>query len=168
MASWWLSLIARCPRSQPRWCATPLNRSAGDLPGALPLVPDSSALIAGFATWHERHEPAHKALRGVVDLVSHVELEAYSVLTRLPEPFQITSSDMAAYLSRRYPGSRLSLSSAERKGLVGRLADLRIFGGAVYDALVAATAGHHGRRLLSCDRRASQTYERLGIEVEYL
>lgn len=136
--------------------------------GAPAIVPDSSAVIAAFASWHERHEAARDALRGVVDLVAHAELEAYSVLTRLPEPFQIASSDMAAYLGRRYPGSRLSLPASERQGFVARLAGGRIFGGAVYDALVAATAGHHGRRLISCDRRAAQTYERVGVDVEYL
>jgi predicted nucleic acid-binding protein len=43
-----------------------------------------------------------------------------------------------------------------------------IAGGAVYDALVASTAAHHGYRLLSCDRRAASTYGRLGVEVAYL
>jgi predicted nucleic acid-binding protein len=132
------------------------------------VAPDSSVVIAGFATWHEKHERARQALRGVVDLVAHAELEAYSVLTRLPEPFQIASSEMAAYLGARYPGSRLSLPDSERRGLVARLAQRRIFGGAVYDALVAATAAHHGCRLLSCDRRAAKTYEGLGIDVTYL
>lgn len=132
------------------------------------IVPDSSVLIAGFATWHEKHEPARHALRGVVDLVAHAELEAYSVLTRLPEPFQIASSDMAEYLSARYPGRRLSLPDSEQRGLVSRLAKNRISGGAVYDAIVAVTADHHGRALLSCDRRAARTYDRLGIDVTYL
>jgi len=46
--------------------------------------------------------------------------------------------------------------------------DSRVAGGAVYDALVGATAAHHGYRLLSCDRRAEAIYERLGVEVAYL
>jgi predicted nucleic acid-binding protein len=132
------------------------------------IVPDSSVVIAGFATWHEKHEAAREALRGVVDLIAHAELEAYSVLTRLPEPFQIASSDMAEYLGVRYPGRRLSLPDSEHQVLVGKLAKGRISGGAVYDALVAMTAGHHGRVLLSIDRRAARTYDRLGIEVVYL
>jgi predicted nucleic acid-binding protein len=43
-----------------------------------------------------------------------------------------------------------------------------ISGGAVYDAIVALTAAHHGRTLLSCDRRAARTYDRLGIDVIYV
>jgi predicted nucleic acid-binding protein len=132
------------------------------------IVPDSSVVIAGFATWHEKHEGAQQALRGVVDLIAHAELEAYSVLTRLPEPFQIAASDMAEYLGVRYPGGRLSLPHSEHQGLVSKLAKNRISGGAVYDALVAMTAAHHGRTLLSCDRRAARTYDRLGIDVAYL
>lgn len=136
--------------------------------GARAGTPDSSVVIAGFASWHKKHARALKVLRGVQDLVAHVELETYSVLTRVPDPFQIAASDMAAYLSRRYPGRRTSLPDAERLGLIERLAGLSISGGAVYDALVGATADYYGCTLLSCDRRAASTYERLGIDVTYL
>lgn len=136
--------------------------------GARATTPDSSVVIAGFATWHKQHAAALKVLRGVQDLVAHVELETYSVLTRVPEPFQIAAPDMAVYLSRRYPGGRMSLSDAERQGLIERLAGLSISGGAVYDALVGVIADHHGRTLLSCDRRAAKTYDKLGIAVTYL
>jgi predicted nucleic acid-binding protein len=136
--------------------------------GARIITPDSSVIIAGFATWHEQHAAALEALRGIHDLVAHAELETYSVLTRLPEPFQIGTPDMAVYLGRRYPGCRLSLSDADRHGLIDKLARLSISGGAVYDALVAVTADRHGRCLVSCDRRAARTYDRLGVDVVYL
>jgi predicted nucleic acid-binding protein len=131
-------------------------------------TPDSSVVIAGFASWHEKQAAALEVLRGVRDLLAHVELETYSVLTRVPEPFQIAASDMAVYLRRRYPGARLSLPEDDRDGLVDRLAGLSISGGAVYDALVAVTADHHGHYLVSCDQRAASTYDKLGIEVKYL
>ena len=131
-------------------------------------TPDTSVVIAGFATWHKQHAVALEALRGVKDLIAHVELETYSVLTRVPEPFQIAAPDMANYLSQRYPGRRMSLPDPERHGLVERLAGLSISGGAVYDALVATTADYCGRTLLSCDLRAAQTYDKLGIDVAYL
>lgn len=60
------------------------------------------------------------------------------------------------------------LPEPERRGLVERLANLSISGGAVYDASVGATADHYGRTLLSCDLRAARTYEKLGIDVTYL
>jgi predicted nucleic acid-binding protein len=38
-----------------------------------------------------------------------------------------------------------------------------IRGGAVYDALVGATARHHGRSLITRDRRARTTYDAVGV-----
>jgi predicted nucleic acid-binding protein len=132
------------------------------------VTPDSSAVIAGFASWHHQHAAVLKALRGIRDLIAHVELESYSVLTRVPEPFQITAEEMADYLSRRYPGKRLVLPEAERRALLARFAQLSIAGGAVYDGLIAATAAHYGLRLISCDLRAAATYSRLGVDVIYV
>jgi predicted nucleic acid-binding protein len=132
------------------------------------VTPDSSVVIAAFASWNRHHEGAIEALGDTRDLVAHVELESYSVMTRLPEPFRAEAELVAEYLRTDYPGKRMVLPEAERRTLLTRLAGLSIAGGAVYDALVAATAAHHGHRLLSCDRRAAPTYERLGVEVTYL
>ena len=130
------------------------------------MTPDSSALIAAFAPWHEHHEAARRALRSIEDLVAHAELETYSVLTRLPAPFRVSPGVVSDYLRRRHPGDRLVLSAAGRRDLIERLSGLSISGGTVYDALVAATAIHHGKRLVSCDRRATPVYEQLGADVE--
>lgn len=132
------------------------------------MTPDSSVVIAAFASWSEHHEAAVSALGDVRDLVAHVELEAYSVLTRLPDPFRVDPDIVARYLREDFSGKRMSLPDSERRSLVQRLADLSISGGAVYDAIVAVTAKHHGSALLSCDRRASRTYDRLGVEVAYV
>ena len=43
-----------------------------------------------------------------------------------------------------------------------------ISGGSVYDALVAAAARQHGRRLTSIDARARSVYEAFGVEVEII
>jgi predicted nucleic acid-binding protein len=131
-------------------------------------TPDSSVVIAAFASWNQNHEAAIEALGDARDLVAHAELESYSVLTRLPEPFRAEPTLVAEHLREDYPGKRMILPESERRALVARLARLSIAGGAVYDAMVAATAAHHGYRLLSCDRRAAATYDRLGVEVAYL
>ena len=44
----------------------------------------------------------------------------------------------------------------------------RIGGGAAYDALVAATAKHHGLALVTADRRARRTYEAMGVQIQLL
>jgi len=131
-------------------------------------TPDSSVVIAAFASWNEHHEAAIRALGDIRDLVAHVELETYSVLTRLPEPLRMEPKLVARYLREDYPGERMVLGEAERQELLERFAQLSIAGGATYDGIVAATAAHHGRRLISCDHRAASTYDRLGVEVTYL
>jgi predicted nucleic acid-binding protein len=52
--------------------------------------------------------------------------------------------------------------------LHARLAELGIAGGAVYDALVAATAAEHGITLATRDRRAAETYRALDIDFELI
>jgi predicted nucleic acid-binding protein len=133
-----------------------------------PATPDSSVVIAALASWNEHHDAAVEALGDARDLIAHAELEAYSVLTRLPEPFRMEPGMVASYLGEDFPGRRLSLPDTGRHRLIDRLAALSISGGAVYDALVAATVVHHGYRLLSCDRRAESVYTKLEVEVVYL
>lgn len=134
------------------------------------MTPDSSVVIAAFASWNRHHEAAVEALaeNDVRDLVAHAELETYSVLTRLPEPFRAEPPIVAEYLREDFPGRRAVLPERERRSLLTTLASLAITGGAVYDAIVASTAAHHGHVLLSCDRRARAVYSRLDVEVIYL
>jgi predicted nucleic acid-binding protein len=132
------------------------------------VTPDSSAIVAVFAPWHPLHEQTLAALDGAHDLVAHAELEAYSVLTRLPAPFRVDPKLAAEHLRASYPGARLVLPSTQRTRLLGQLARADVSGGRTYDALIAATAMHHGRRLVSCDSRAAPTYERVGASVELL
>jgi predicted nucleic acid-binding protein len=132
------------------------------------VTPDSSVVIAAFAGWHEHHDAAIEALKDTHDLIAHAELESYSVLTRLPEPYRAQPALAASYLREAFPGKRMVLTGSVRRGFPDILAELSIAGGAVYDALVASTAAHHGERLLSCDRRAASVYARLGVEVTYL
>jgi predicted nucleic acid-binding protein len=134
------------------------------------VTPDSSVVIAAFASWNRHHEAAVQALaeNDVRDLLAHAELETYSVLTRLPEPFRAEPALVAEYLREDFPGRRMVLPERGRRNLVTRLASLAITGGAVNDAIVAATAAHHGHGLLSCDRRATPVYARLDVEVTYL
>lgn len=132
------------------------------------MTPDSSVVIAAFAEWNEHHEAAVEALGDVRHLVSHVELETYSALTRMPEPFCADPTLVAEYLREDFSGERLVLPEEERRRFVQRLASLSISGGAVYDAIVGLTANQHGYKLLSCDRRAARTYERLNIDVVYV
>jgi predicted nucleic acid-binding protein len=129
------------------------------------VTPDTSAIVAAFAPWHRFHESALSALERTTDLIAHAELEAYSVLTRLPAPFRVEPSVAADHLAKSYPGARLVLPAGERRRLVGRLAGEGVSGGRAYDALIAATAAQHDLRLITCDTRATAIYDRIGAAV---
>lgn len=129
---------------------------------------DSSVVVAGFGAWHEQHELARSTLADGPSLAAHTALEVYSVLTRLPEPFRAESGIVAEFLRRTFPNERLVLARAQQQQLPGRLADLGVAGGAVYDALIALTALEAEADLLTLDRRALATYERCAASARLL
>lgn len=129
---------------------------------------DTSVVVAAFASWHESHALARRAVDDEPALVAHCALETYSVLTRLPAPHRAPAELVVAFLAERFPGAPLTLPGAAQGKLPGRLAALGVVGGASYDALVAATALHHEATLLTLDARALGTYERVGVRVRLL
>lgn len=131
---------------------------------------DTSVVIALLATWHEGHETVALALRDRTDvrIPGHVALEAYSVLTRLPPPHRLSSAPVLAFLNRRFPAAWLGLDSDGHRELLREAGDLQLTGGAIYDALVGATARSAGALLLSRDRRAAPVYRALGVDHQLL
>jgi predicted nucleic acid-binding protein len=128
---------------------------------------DTSVIVAGLSSWHERHEDARSALVSCPAAIGHTLVEAYSVLTRLPEPLRVPPDLAAEALARRFTDV-VTLDDQAIRAAPQSFARLGITGGAAYDALVALTAIEHGARLLSLDRRASVTYERCGLAVTTL
>lgn len=124
---------------------------------------DTSVVVASFASWHERHEPARAALTAGVRLIDHCALETYSVLTRLPAPHRAAPEIVRQFIRVSFPGTLLRLPAAAYRTFVLSLPEHEVAGGAAYDALVAATAAHAGAQLISCDRKAASIYERYGV-----
>ncbi len=129
---------------------------------------DSSVVIAAFATWHEHHALARKAMSGRPLLVAHAAVESYSVLTRLPPPHRASPSIVHAFITQRFTEPFLTLSEAGYKKLLASVAAGQILGGPAYDALIAFTAAENRATLLSLDHRAIATYEAVGARVEQL
>lgn len=129
---------------------------------------DTSLVIAAFASWHEQHEPARRALDAGVRLIEHCALETYSVLTRLPAPHRSPGAVVRDFLSSRFPQPFLRMTASGHREFVDALPEHGIAGGMAYDALVAATAAAAGASLVTCDRRALPVYERYGVQVEFL
>ncbi|SOJ54691.1 Ribonuclease VapC40 [Mycobacterium simulans] len=130
------------------------------------IAPDTSVLIAGFATWHDGRESAVRALNRGVHLIAHTALETYSVLTRLPPPHRVEPVAVHAYLADVTSSEYLTLDARSHRGLIDHLAEHGVTGGATYDALVGLTAKAAGATLLTRDVRAATTYERLRLEFE--
>jgi predicted nucleic acid-binding protein len=132
------------------------------------LLIDTSVAVALATAGHEHHQATRKVIGGrSCGLSGHAAFETFSVLTRLPPPNRRTSRAVARLLAHNFPGS-LFLSAREAERLHARLASLGIAGGAVYDALVAATAAEHGLTLATRDRRAAETYRALDIDFELI
>ena len=125
-------------------------------------------MIAAFASWHESHEAARRALDVGLRLIEHCALETYSVLTRLPPPHRTSGAIVREFLETRFPQPLLRLSAQAYRNFIVGLPDHEVTGGAAYDALVAATAADCGAVLVTCDRRALPVYERYGLHTQLL
>lgn len=132
------------------------------------IAVDSTVVVAGFASWHERHDAAREVLDGGPRLVAHATLEAYSVLTRLPPPHRAPAEIVVEFLRRRFPEPYLAPQDTTYRALIVELASSRIVGGACYDALIAKTAAGHNATLITCDGRAAGTYEAVGATARLL
>lgn len=129
---------------------------------------DTSVCVPYLLSWHESHQICRRAAVGA-KLPVHSMLETYSVLTRLPAGLRLSAEASAALLRGRFSGeSLLEPPNGLMPKLLEKFAEVGIGGGAVYDALIAATAHEHGETLLTRDRRASRTYDSLEIEYELL
>lgn len=132
------------------------------------IAVDTSVVVAGFASWHEGHQPATAALARRPRVPAHVLVEAYSVLTRLPPPHRAPAELVVTFLAERFPEAPLSLPARAHLELVEAAARTGLAGGAIYDALVAATARHAGATLLTRDLRARSVYERMKVRYEFV
>jgi len=130
------------------------------------IAVDSSILIAALQERHAAHESASAVMqRGQIRLPVHVLAETYSTLTggRVKPR---THPRTAAAALQRLPGSPSALSAAGYLATIRQIAEQGLVGGAVFDALVAATAREAGATLVSRDRRAATTYAVIGVQCE--
>lgn len=133
------------------------------------IAPDSSVTIAAAAPWHEAHAAALGALAGDdLSLMSHVAFETTAALSRMPEGHRLAPQVVLAWLERRFPGQWLALPADAAHVALRVAVDEGVRGGDLYDALVGATAAHHGHTLITADRRAAPVYAALGVDVAYV
>ncbi len=132
------------------------------------IAPDSSVVIAALAPWHVAHRPARAALfEGDVILPAHVAFETTAALSRMPEGRRIAPAVVLDALERGFAQPWLTLAAVDHLDALRRAVRAGVRGGALYDALIAATAAKHGAQLLSADRRALGTYQAMGVEAAF-
>lgn len=130
------------------------------------IAVDTSVVVAAFASWHEGHPSAAAILARKPRVPAHVLVEAYSVLTRLPPPHRAPADLVATFLGERFSEPPLVLPASAHLDLVETAAQTGLAGGAIYDALIAATARHAGATLLTRDLRARPVYDRMKVRYE--
>jgi predicted nucleic acid-binding protein len=132
------------------------------------IAVDTSVAVAAALPWHESHAAAQAALRPPTALLAPVAVETYSVLTRLPAPHRVPVSLAWQYLAETYTLPPLVLAPDGYARLLERAVEEEIAGGAIYDALVGATAVEARATLLTLDRRAVTAYEALDVDFRLL
>jgi predicted nucleic acid-binding protein len=133
------------------------------------VTADTSVLVASFASWHEHHDAAFAAVARLDGVIAHCLLETYSVLTRLPAPHRMTASVVSRYMKITFGRHAVfGLPADEQRKLVTACAEKGVIGGAVYDAVIAATCARARATLLTLDGRARQTYAALAVDHELI
>jgi predicted nucleic acid-binding protein len=108
---------------------------------------DTSCLVAAVCAWHRHHDATRREIERrdaageKLVLAAHSLSEAFSVLTRLPEPHRLRPDDALALIEANWGETRLvALAATDYRATLRRCRDAGIGGGAVYDALIAACA----------------------------
>lgn len=108
---------------------------------------DTSCLVAAVCGWHRHHDATRRdierrdAAGESLVLAAHSLAEAFSVLTRLPEPHRLRPEDALELIEANWGDTRLiALNASDYRSTLRRCRDAGIGGGAVYDALIAACA----------------------------
>jgi predicted nucleic acid-binding protein len=134
------------------------------------VAPDSGVAIAAIAPWHEAHHKSRDAI-GNADIVSlsvHVAFETTSALSRMPEGHRVAPAVVFEALERSFPRPWLALEAAQAHAALAQAIAADVRGGALYDALIAATANANGAVILSSDRRATPTYKAMEAAVMFV
>ncbi|MDQ6848995.1 MAG: PIN domain-containing protein [Actinomycetota bacterium] len=135
---------------------------------AAALTCDTSVIIAGLSRWHPSNDAARAWFPRIGWLPAHVLAESVSVLSRLPNGRAVSLID-AVGLIRQLAEGRVRQLRGDRYLLIfGAVGSAGMGGGAVYDAIIGATAREHDATLLTLDRKAVRTYSAVGAAFQLL
>ena len=133
------------------------------------ILADTSVVVAAALPQHRHHEEAAQALPAQpAPLIAHVAVESYAVLTRLPGATRVPGLVAWEFLRRRFTFPPIQLDPEDHARFLATAADRGVRGGAIYDALIGATAVAAGATLVTLDQRALGTYGAMGVTFRYL
>ena len=133
------------------------------------IAMDSSVVIAALSSWHPAHEVSWAAMHDDERVMpAHAAFETAAVLSRMPEGYRTNAAVVLDAIERVFLRPWLTLDGEAARACLAKAVAAGIRGGALYDALIAATAREHGATLLSADRRARGAYEAMGVDVSYV
>jgi predicted nucleic acid-binding protein len=143
---------------------------------ALAVFLDTSVLLAGLIDFGPQSAPAQKLLHAVAEqkvkaagTAWHCCLEFFSVATRLPPEYRLTSADAQRLLDEEVFGRMTvhDLPADDRLPLLRAAVQDGTLGGRIYDAHIAEVARAAGARVVVTDnRRHFLAALRHGIRVE--
>ena len=123
---------------------------------------DTSVLLAGMIDLGPQSGPAQSLMHGVAEKTIagpgtawHCCLEFFSVATRLPPEYRLSSAD-AARLLHEEVFKRMSvhdLPGTDREAMLQSLARDGVAGGRIYDVHIAEVARAAGARVIVTDNR---------------
>lgn len=123
---------------------------------------DTSVLLAGLIDFGPQSAPAQSLLHAIAEkrlaavaTAWHCCLEFFSVATRLPPEFRVSSADAATLLQEEVFGRMLvhDLPAGDRERLLRAVARDAIAGGRVYDAHITEIARAVGATVVVTDNR---------------
>ena len=114
----------------------------------LRFAADSNCMVAAVCSWHVHHDRAIAELERRLNAGERLVVpapalaESYSVLTRLPPPFRLSTSDGWGLLQQSFvrQGIVVALPAERYVTSLKRFAEQGVAGGRMYDMLIAECA----------------------------
>lgn len=117
---------------------------------------DTSVVVPALLDWHDHHQAAQRVVNDAIEagdaiLPLPALLEAYAVITRLPQPWRLGPRVARQLLAATFqPRSRIvALEATEGWSLLSGIADLGVAGGTTHDAHILACAKKAGAARLA-------------------
>jgi toxin FitB len=135
------------------------------MPDGVSALIDTSVAVVLLSENGEHHEVTLAATEDhVIGIAGHAAIETCAVLSRMPGESRIDVITVWHMIQASF-AARVWLTPSEQESALNTACCAGIEGGALYDAIIGATAAVAGVPLITRDRRALRTYAAVQAEV---